>query len=80
MSGKADVTYQPDLTNPEKIAGLIEDLGFGATLQKNAVRTGEIELNVRNCLLNHFSTQKIVHWFSCVINLKLLFTFNDYFY
>ena len=47
MSGKAEVKYRSGIIDPEKIASLIEDLGFGASVQESNNKTGEIELSVR---------------------------------
>jgi len=46
MAGKAEVKYRPSLTTPEKVAYLITDLGFGATVQDRGDKTGELELSV----------------------------------
>jgi len=46
MAGRADVRYLPDLISPSDIVALIEDLGFGASLQENNSNSGTIELNI----------------------------------
>jgi len=32
LAEKADITYNPDITNPNTLAQYIEDLGFGTEL------------------------------------------------
>ncbi|CAO2611603.1 Copper-transporting ATPase 2 [Lemmus lemmus] len=45
MSGKAEVKYNPEVIQPPRIAQLIQDLGFGATvMEDNTVSEGDIEL------------------------------------
>ena len=51
MAGRADVRYLPDLISPSDIVALIEDLGFGASLQENNSNSGTIELNVSHLLI-----------------------------
>ncbi|XP_035312332.1 copper-transporting ATPase 2 isoform X3 [Cricetulus griseus] len=45
MSGKAEVKYNPEAIQPSRIAQLIQDLGFEATvMEDNTVSEGDIEL------------------------------------
>ncbi|XP_052018139.1 copper-transporting ATPase 2 isoform X3 [Apodemus sylvaticus] len=45
MSGKAEVKYDPEVIQPPRIAQLIEDLGFEASIMEdNTVSEGDIEL------------------------------------
>lgn len=45
MSGKAEVKYNPEVIQPPRIAQLIQDLGFEATvMEDNTVSEGDIEL------------------------------------
>nr|XP_048312247.1 copper-transporting ATPase 2 isoform X1 [Myodes glareolus] len=45
MSGKAEVKYNPEVIQPPRIAQLIQNLGFGATvMEDNTVSEGDIEL------------------------------------
>ncbi|XP_075429603.1 copper-transporting ATPase 1 isoform X2 [Ascaphus truei] len=46
MAGKAEVRYNPGVTQPPKIAELIQDLGFGATVLENDEGGGVLELVV----------------------------------
>lgn len=47
MSGKAEVKYNPEVIQPPRIAQLIQNLGFGATvMEDNTVSEGDIELIV----------------------------------
>ncbi|KAJ8379177.1 hypothetical protein AAFF_G00230890 [Aldrovandia affinis] len=47
MAGKAEVKYDPRVLDPARIALLIEDLGFGATLMDDsAVMDGKLDLIV----------------------------------
>lgn len=47
MSGKAEVKYNPEAIQPSRIAQLIQDLGFEATvMEDNTVSEGDIELIV----------------------------------
>lgn len=46
LSGKADVKFMSNMITPPQIADLIEDLGFGATVQEGQIKPGEVELNV----------------------------------
>ncbi|KAG5852358.1 hypothetical protein ANANG_G00061550 [Anguilla anguilla] len=45
MAGKAEVKYNPQILDPPRIAQLIRDLGFGATLMEdNAIMDGKLDL------------------------------------
>lgn len=45
MSGKAEVKYNPEVTQPPRIAQLIQDLGFEATVMENGTGSeGDMEL------------------------------------
>ncbi|XP_067841972.1 copper-transporting ATPase 2-like [Heptranchias perlo] len=45
MAGKAEVKYNSDIIQPTDIAGLIKDLGFGATvIEDNVCSAGKLEL------------------------------------
>nr|XP_009860869.1 copper-transporting ATPase 2 [Ciona intestinalis] len=46
MSGRAEVKYRPSLIEPDTIAQLIEDLGFGAAVLEGTGKGGQVELNV----------------------------------
>ncbi|XP_076800660.1 copper-transporting ATPase 2-like [Clavelina lepadiformis] len=46
MSGRAEVKYRPSLIDPNRVAELVEDLGFGATVQEGDGKSGQAELNV----------------------------------
>ncbi|KAJ8246747.1 hypothetical protein GJAV_G00254930 [Gymnothorax javanicus] len=47
MAGKAEVKYDPEILDPPRIAHLIQDLGFGATLmEENAAMDGKLDLIV----------------------------------
>lgn len=47
MSGKAEVKYNPEVIQPPRIAQLIQDLGFEATIMEdNTASEGDIELIV----------------------------------
>uniref|UniRef100_A0A452HUI8 Copper-transporting ATPase 1 n=1 Tax=Gopherus agassizii TaxID=38772 RepID=A0A452HUI8_9SAUR len=47
MAGKAEVRYDPAIIQPSVIAGLIRELGFGATVMENYDGDGILELVVR---------------------------------
>jgi Cu+-exporting ATPase len=47
MSGKAEVKYDPEIIQSPRIAQLIQDLGFEASvMEDNTVSEGDIELIV----------------------------------
>lgn len=47
MSGKAEVKYDPEVIQSSRIAQLIQDLGFEASvMEDNTVSEGDIELIV----------------------------------
>uniref|UniRef100_H2Z7G2 P-type Cu(+) transporter n=1 Tax=Ciona savignyi TaxID=51511 RepID=H2Z7G2_CIOSA len=46
MSGRAEVKYRPSIIDTTTIVQLIEDLGFGASIQDGSGKGGQTELNV----------------------------------
>uniref|UniRef100_H2Z7G5 P-type Cu(+) transporter n=1 Tax=Ciona savignyi TaxID=51511 RepID=H2Z7G5_CIOSA len=46
MSGRAEVKYRPSIIDTTTIVQLIEDLGFGASIQDGSGKGGQTELNI----------------------------------
>lgn len=47
MAGKAEVRYDPGISDPSRIAQLISDLGFGASvMEENTGQDGILDLSV----------------------------------
>nr|CAB3224695.1 copper-transporting ATPase 2 [Phallusia mammillata] len=46
MSGRAEVKFHPSIVTPQRIADLIEELGFGATVHEGDRKGGQVELNI----------------------------------
>lgn len=63
MAGKAEVRYNPAVTQPSTIAEFIQELGFGTTVIENAdERDGILELVVSKnfCVNNEISRKNLM--------------------
>ena len=59
LAEKADITYNPDITNPNTLAQYIQDLGFGTELlgMHEAPTEHKLDLIVRHCHVHKRKTQ-----------------------
>ena len=76
MAGKAEVKYNSQILDPPRIAQLIKDLGFGATvMEDNGIMDGKLDLIVSHISLydaccdvparwGHFACSPVI-WHQC---------------
>lgn len=71
MASKAEVRYSPSITDPQRIAEFIRELGFTATVMENyegSDGTLELVVSISALYLTNFSIDKRL-WTMCLFSL-----------